>query len=71
MEFSINLAKIIDEMGNEAEETISELLDAKTFRKLVQMVGEGKIKLRIGKTSLGYYLIINVPDEWIYGRGGR
>ena len=63
MRFSLNLADILLEMGNEYGETFEDLgID---WRKVADMLVKGKISFRILSYNIGDYLVIDIPDEMI------
>jgi len=67
MEFSLNLACILSEMGNEYDETFEDLgID---WREVARMIVRGEIELEVKSTPIGDYLVIEVPDELIKEKG--
>lgn len=63
MKFSLNLAYLLDQMGNEYDETLEDLnVD---LEKVIDLIKKGKINFEIKTTVLGEYLIIDVPDKLI------
>ena len=67
MEFSLNLACILEQMGNEYDETLEDLeID---WREVVRMIVRGEIELEVKSTPIGDYLVIQVPDELIKEKG--
>jgi len=61
MEFSLNLACILERMGNEYGESLGDLgID---LRKVAEMIAKGEIELEVKVTPIGYYLVIDIPME--------
>jgi len=69
MEFSLNLACILEKMGNEFDETLEDL--GVGWRKVAEMIVKGEMELRIKSTPIGDYLVIEVPDKFINAQSER
>ena len=65
MRFSLNLACILTKMANEHDEMLEDL--GISWRKVADMLVEGKIEFEVISTPIGDYLVIDIPDELIGG----
>ena len=63
MKFSLNLACILNEMGNEYDETFEDL--GINWRKVAEAIVNREIPFRVKSTAIGDYLVIDVPEEMI------
>ena len=63
MEFSLNLAVVLDKMVNEHYETFEDLgID---WREIAKEILKGNIELDIEESPIGFYLVIDVPEKYI------
>ena len=63
MEFSLNLAIVLDKMVNEHYETFEDLgID---WREIAKEILKGNIELDVEESPIGFYLVIDVPEKYL------